>query len=540
MFRKLCAGVNNLELIPDLGTARASLNVFQCRKRFIFALAAAVLVASIYACGFGKSTYIATSVVQIDGASASAARDAAFRASDLQARADLMQSQALALRVIDDLKLQRSDDSSPERRRIVRAFRDRLRVRVIPEAQRLQIEYTDSDPKLAAEVVNHLVDVSADDSVRTTVTSTNPSSQWLEDRLSALRAQSETLQSKMAASQMSSGSVYPDLRNEPVIYTSALAQLKRSAVLLSQARMNSILKASVVEVVNTGDPPSISRLSSSSIAPVIGESVRASFIVVNDLLRRQATLELQTREDAAHLTPWSPQMVRDQLEMRSLQHSLNMATREAATRAQDDLDAALKIEHQLQEKHTVDETVVKQQYGRSIEDAVLPFEVELSRELYQDLLKRLNSVGILKVTRTSDLAVVTRASVSSSHDHPRIPLYLALGGGSVVFLACCIVLVIEAVQSKRSREEQDWSFYLYAPIMPPTRGTNSEAFTRSAPMVEREFRGPILLHKTQPLEKPASTSIKRVETDPRVASAEPAGKLILLKPTACGRTTARP
>jgi uncharacterized protein involved in exopolysaccharide biosynthesis len=529
-----------LELIPDFGTDRVSSNVFQCRKRFIFATSAAVLLASVCACSFGKLTYIASSVVQIDGASASTRRDAAFQASSLQARADLMRSQALAFRVIDDLKLQRTDDSSQERRRIVRAFRDRLKVKVIPEAQRLQIEYTDSDPKLAAEVVNHLVDVSADDSVRTTVTSTNPSSRWLEDRLKALRVQSDTLQSKLAASQMTSGPVSPDLRDQAVIYTSTLAQLKRSAILLSQARMNSILKASVAEVVNTGDPASISRLSSSSIASAVGESVRPSLIVVNDLLRRQATLEMQTREDAAHLTPWSPQMVRDQAEMRSLQHSLKMATREAAAHAQNDLDAALKIEHQLQEKHTADETVAKQLHGRSIEDAALPFEVELSRQLYQNLLTRLNSAGILKVTRTSDLAVVTRAAVSSVHDHLRTPLYLALGGGSVVFFACCIAMVIDAVQRKRSREEQDRSFYLDAPIMPPARGMNSEASRWSAPMVQPEFHGPTLLRKTGPLEKQPSTSIKRVETGPGAASAEPTGKLILLKPTACGRTTTRP
>jgi uncharacterized protein involved in exopolysaccharide biosynthesis len=529
-----------LELIPDLGTARASLNVFQCRKRFIFAMSAAVLIASVCACGFGKSTYVASSVVQIDGPSASARRDAAFRANNLHARADLLRSQALALRVIDDLKLQRSDDSFQERRRIVRAFRDRLKVRVIPEAQRLQIEYTDSDPKLAAEVVNHLVDVSADDSVRTTVTSTNPSSRWLEDRLSALRAQSDTLQSKLAASQITSGPVSPDLRNDATIRASTLAQLKHSAVLLSQARVNSILKASVAEIVNTGDPASISRLSSSSIASAIGESVRASFIVVNDLLRRQATLEMQTREDAAHLTPWSPPMVRDRAEMRRLQHSLKIATREAAECAQNDLDAALKIEHEIQEKHTVDETVAKQLHGRSIEDAALPFEVELSRELYQDLLKRLNSVGILKVTRTSDLTVVTRATVSSSQGHPQIPLYLALGGGSVVFFACCIALVLEAVQTKRRREEQEWSFYLDAPIMPRLRGQNSASFERISRMVQPEFRGPILIRKAEPPRKPASTSTQHVEIDPIGIRAEHPSKLILLKPTACGRTTAQP
>jgi succinoglycan biosynthesis transport protein ExoP len=537
---KLCAGVNNLGLISDLGTGRASLNAFRCRKRFVFAMSAAVLLAFVGACGFGKSTYVASSVVQIDGASALSGRDAAFRASNLQARAALLRSQVLALRVIDDLKLQRSDDSSQERHRVVRAFRDRLKVKVIPEAQRLQIEYTDNDPKLAAEVVNHLVDVSADDSVRTTVTSTNPSSRWLEDRLSVLRAQSETLQSKMAASQMLGAPVASDVRNQSIIDTPILAQLKHSAVLLSQARMNSILKASIAEVVNAGDPASISRLSGSSIANAIGDSVRASFIVVNDLIRRQTALEMQTREDAAHLNPWSPQMVRDQVEMRSLQHSMQMATREAAERAQDDLDAAWKLEHELQEKHTVDETVAKQLHDRSIEDAALPFEAELSRHLYQDLLQRLNSAGILTVTRSSDFSVVTRAAVSSSHDHFRTLRYMALAGGFVVFFACCVVLVMDAVQKKRKSEEQEFSSSLNAFTVPPFRRWNSVSIEGSSRTVQPESRGPILLHKAEPLEKPASIFTPHIAIDPRVASAEHPGRLILLKPTACGRTTARP
>jgi succinoglycan biosynthesis transport protein ExoP len=388
--------------------------------------------------------------------------------------------------------------------------------------------------------VNHLVDVSADDSVRTTVTSTNPSSRWLEDRLSVLRAQSETLQSKMAASQMLGAPVASDVRNQSIIDTPILAQLKHSAVLLSQARMNSILKASIAEVVNAGDPASISRLSGSSIANAIGDSVRASFIVVNDLIRRQTALEMQTREDAAHLNPWSPQMVRDQVEMRSLQHSMQMATREAAERAQDDLDAAWKLEHELQEKHTVDETVAKQLHDRSIEDAALPFEAELSRHLYQDLLQRLNSAGILTVTRSSDFSVVTRAAVSSSHDHFRTLRYMALAGGFVVFFACCVVLVMDAVQKKRKSEEQELSSSLNAFTVPPFRRWNSVSIEGSSRTVQPESRGPILLHKAEPLEKPASIFTPHIAIDPRVASAEHPGRLILLKPTACGRTTARP
>ena len=212
-----------MESVPHLESVRAFFRVCERRKGFAFATATFVILVSVCACGFAPSTYTASSRIQIEGFSGS---------SELNARAGALKSDALALKVIEDLKLEQDHHSLDERRNILNAFRDRLTVKLIPGTNQLEVNYSDSDPKLAAAVINHLVDVYADDTVTTTVRATLPGSQWIEGQLDELHRQSEALQSKLVGLQINNEAVDPELQSKPVIFTSTLVRLRRAIVLL--------------------------------------------------------------------------------------------------------------------------------------------------------------------------------------------------------------------------------------------------------------------------------------------------------------------
>src|ERR1700722_19190937 len=132
---KFCRGVSHLEPVPDLESVRAFFRICQRRKSFIFATAASVILVSVGLCGFVTPAYTASSVIQIEHAEAG---QGAPGASDLQAQANVLQSDALVLKAISALKLEQDHDSPGGRRSLVNALRANLKVKVVPGTQQLE------------------------------------------------------------------------------------------------------------------------------------------------------------------------------------------------------------------------------------------------------------------------------------------------------------------------------------------------------------------------------------------------------------------
>jgi succinoglycan biosynthesis transport protein ExoP len=526
---KFCPGVNNLEPIPDLECGRVLFQICQRRKSLIFTTAIFVFLMSVCLCGFSASTYTATNIIQLENPST----------GDLRAQADALQSEALALKVIGDLNLQRGQIPLGGQRRVVNAFLAHLKLQVIPGTRQLEVDYTDGDPRLAAAIVNHLVDVFADDSVAT-ITATNPSSKWLEGQLAELRKRSETLQVRLAAQQMADAPLEANLPGKPVIYTSTLARLQRSAVLLAQARMACVIKASLADVFKTGNPELASQLKSASVASAGSQSVQRSVTRIQDLVRRRGMLQLQADRDLSRFKSSSPQLVRDRASMRSLQQSLKEENRRAAERAQQDLTAAVEAERALRAENEVDKTVARQLSDRSIEFATLPVEAVQSRQLYQGLLTRLKNAGMLKVSHSSNPIVVRKADASSSHGNSPVPLYWAFGGGFGVFFGCCFALLVDAVEARRRDHEEGWSLHINGSSIPPIRGMSSSAFKLSARVSQSGRSGPAPVQRKQPVVKPFSVPVRRIVTNPRPSQVGQMGRLILLRPPAGERKQAIP
>jgi polysaccharide biosynthesis transport protein len=494
-----------LESVPHLESIRTFLRICERRKGFALATAAFVILVSVCACAFTPSTYTASSRIQIDGFSGS---------SELNARAIALKSDALAFKVIEDLKLEPDHHSLDERRDIVNAFRDHLTVKAIPGTHQLEVNYSDSDPKLAAAVINHLVDVYADDTITTTVRATLPGSQWIEGQLDELHRQSEALQSKLVGLQMNNEVVDPDLQGKRVIYTSTLVRLRRSIVLLAQARMNYLLRASVAEVVKTENPVSIAQLTAPYVLSATSESVRASLTRIQYLVRRQTMLQMQTDRDRAT--------------MRILQQSLKGETRLAVKRAEADVEAASKAEQNLRAEYEVDRAVSRQLNDRSIEGATVSAQAGQSRQLYLGMLKQLKNAGMLEVSHSSNVTVVTKAAASSSQGSSRAPLYLVLGGGFGVFFGCCVAFLVDVAESRKKENEQGWSVRVSGSRIPRIRGMSSAAFKAS-----REQCG-----LTQAGRQPAA-KLFRVPVSRATTNAGPR-RLILLHSAAGGRTQAMP
>jgi succinoglycan biosynthesis transport protein ExoP len=484
-----------LSTLPEKDpTLRDLLRIFHRRKRSVFVTASVVFLLSVSACAFMTRRYTASSVIQLEksssdslgldslmGAASGGASDALSVNIDLQTQANILQSEALALKVVKDLNLEQNEDfkphfnligwvmglvsprgpadpphaslqDSPARRaRVAKAFSNNLKVKVTAGTRLLEVDFTNRDPKVAAAVVNHLVQALIDYTFQTKFTATNQVSQWLEGQLGDLRKQSELLQSRVVALQQGSGIFGvggTDPQGKPVIYSPILDRLQQSTAQLSQAQMNRVLKASVAEVVKTGNAELISQLSGTSIASGSGQGVMNSLALIQNLRLQEATLQAQIDQDASQFGAAYPKLIQERASLKGVQQSLQEEIKRTAERSENDFKVASKAEQGARAAYDNDRVEAEKLNDKSIEYAILSKEADQSQELYQDLLKRLKEAGILEGLHSSNVTVVDQASAPARPSKPQVPLYLALGAGLGIFLGCCVALLVEAVDNK--------------------------------------------------------------------------------------------
>ncbi len=491
---------DRLNTLPDKDpTLRDLLRTFHRRKRAIVVTASVVFLLAVCACVLMTRRYTARSIIQLQksssdslgldslmGAAAGGASDSLSVNIDLQTQADILQSEALALKVIRDLNLEQNEDfkphfspvgwvmgllsprgpedpahasleDSPGRRgNVIRAFGNNLKVKVTAGTRLIEVDYTNRDPKVAAATVNHLVQALIDYTFQTKFTATNQVSQWLEGQLGDLRKQSEQLQSRVVALQQGSGIFGiggTDPQGKPVIYSPVLDRLQQSTAQLSQAQMNRVLKASIAEVVKTGDAELISQLSGTSLGNA-SQGVANSLTLIQSLRLQEATLQAQIDQDSSQFGAAYPKLIQERASMKGLQQSLQQEIKRIGERVQNDFVVASKAEQGARTAYEADRSAAEKLNDKSIEYAILSKEADQSQELYQDLLKRLKEAGILEGLHSSNITVVDQASAPARPSKPQIPLYLALGAGLGLFLGCCVALLVEAVDNKIQDAEE--------------------------------------------------------------------------------------
>jgi uncharacterized protein involved in exopolysaccharide biosynthesis len=153
----------------------------------------------------------------------------------IQTQAKILQSDSLALSVIEDLHLEQTQDykqkwspvgwvlglfapaaqpdpkgasleNSPHRRiRMLKIFHKELTVKPVAGTRLIDVEYLSPDPQLAAAVVNHLLQGLIEKGFQARHDATMQATSWLGSQLGDLRTRTQELQAKVVKLQQESG-----------------------------------------------------------------------------------------------------------------------------------------------------------------------------------------------------------------------------------------------------------------------------------------------------------------------------------------------
>ena len=416
------------------------------------------------------------------------ASDALDATIDLQTQAQLLESNSLALKVIENLNLDKTEDFKPmfnpigwlvgtltpsgrkdppstslenaphRREQVIKIFQGRLKITPVPGTRLIDIQYTSSDPETAAAVVNDVAKSLVDETLQNRYAATSQVSGWLAGQLSDIKKQAEDLQGKVERLQRESG-IYSlgisDNQGKEIAYSSTLDRLQQSTQELSTATSSRILKGALYKTVQNGDPELISGLAGSTLAGA-SPAVNNSFQLLQSLRTQQATLASQIAGDQSKYGSANPKLEDDKASLDSINGEIKSEVGRIGERAANDYQASQVVEDNMRAVYEQQRKSADNLNDKAIELLIARQEATDARTLYQTLFSHLKEAGVIEGLRSSNVEVVD-AGRTPSKPVPDIPIVLALslvcgcfvGVGGAVFAEATDdrVEVMETIES---------------------------------------------------------------------------------------------
>jgi len=360
----------------------------------------------------------------------------------------VMQSDAVAWDVIRQLRLDRNQEftatklgeqaepieaiSPAHRFRILARFHRQLRVATIPKTAIVELSFRSKDPKLAAEIVNTLANVYLERNFRTRYNATMQASDWLSKQLDDLKANAQSKQQQFADFQKKNGIIGMDDANGPNgtsmgAHSIIVSQLEDQNHQLVNAQSERIVREARYREALSGD------------LAVIAET--APTATLQALQAEQADLKNQYAQLSAQYGNAYPRVVQMRTQLAQVEAAMQTEANNVRRRLEADYRSAAtaekmaagEVEGTKQEAYKMNETGV--QY------LILKRELEASRDLYEDLLKKLKEAGIVAGLKSTNVNVVDPGTIPVIPAEPRVLLGLLVafilgsaGGVGLAFL----------------------------------------------------------------------------------------------------------
>jgi capsular exopolysaccharide synthesis family protein len=501
----LAKGTIIVDHLPTGASSRNELTIadllvtLRRRRRWIVATTLICFLVGVIVCVFSTPKYEGKVVLEIQKTSADmlglqsmmagasdGPGDALNANLDLQTEAEILQSSALALKVIEELKLDQTRDFQPKRSPLgwmwspigwitnrfsspiapdspedsledspqrrtsaLTVFAGHLKVEPVPGTRLIEIRYFHSDRKVAPAVVNALVRALKDYGFQTRYTATTESSQWLNGQMADLKKQTEDLQAKVVNLQKDSGvySLGTDSQGRDQAYSATLDRLQQATTALTEATSSRIMRGAVYQIATNGDPELISGLAGASLMGA-SPSVQSSFSLLQTLRSQQAALQAQLAQDSSKFGSDYPKLGDERSSLQSVTKAISDEVSRIGKRASNDFLASQEAEQSLKAVYSRRKAEAEGLNDKAIEYGIAKQEADDSRNLYEDLFKRLKEAGVIEGLRSSNISVVEPGRVPARPAKPNVPIYLGASLVGGLFLGVCGALFTESVETK--------------------------------------------------------------------------------------------
>ncbi|HXS53261.1 MAG TPA: chain length determinant protein EpsF [Usitatibacter sp.] len=373
----------------------------------------------------------------------------------MQTQVDVIQSQRVARRVVDDLKL--ADDPAVRTAFMQSgahgSIEDWLAGALLSQvhvdttqSSVMQITYAAHDPAFAAKVANAFATAYMEVTLRLRTEPTKEAAEWFDGQLKSLRKDFETAQSRLAAFQKAHGIIATDERVD--VENARLSELSTQALAAQNATYDAQSRASQASTnTRIEDLPEV--LSNPLIQTLKGQ-----------LLTAEAKLqELSTR-----LGPRHPEYIQQKSEVDSLRARLNAEMHRVVASLQS-ADRQNRMHAQELQKALADQRakVIELRDARA-QSLVLMRDVDTAQKAYEAALQRYLVNKVESGAQQTNISILNAATEPMRPSKPKVPLNIALGVIVGLMLGLGAVFLLELVD-RRVRSTADLEAGVDAPLL---------------------------------------------------------------------------
>jgi polysaccharide biosynthesis transport protein len=378
-----------------------------------------------------------------------------FDPTELETEVKILQSDLLALQVIRELNLDRraeygskslppsssSLDLAPDPLQVdparasamIGGFKGGLRVSLSGNSRIIEVHYRSSDPNLAANVVNTLMQTYVENNFKARFESTMQASDWLQKQLVDMQMKVETSQEKLVRYQKEHEILGTDEKSN--IITSKLDELNQQLTAAETERMN---KEAFYRMVESGDPDSIAASASSS-ADSGATGASAESALLETLRAKQVDLNIQAAELNARFGPSWPQLAQINNQLKEVDAQIQKEMKKIAGKVRGDYMTSLQRENMLRDALEKQKQEANKLNESAIEYNLLKRDADTYRALYEGLLQKMKEAGVSAGLKSNNFRIIDAARAPTGPIEPNIPRNLlfafVLGSATGVGLA---------------------------------------------------------------------------------------------------------
>lgn len=305
---------------------------------------------------------------------------------------------------------------------LINSLINRLEITPVKNSQLVKVSFMSHNPELSMNVANAMAEAYIDYDLESRVDASKKARVFLVNQIENTKAKVESSEKKLNA------------------YAS------KNTVIFLDGDNQSILNKKIAEVSAALSGATTERMQKEAIYREIKESGTENPAILNNpliqgLKNKKASLETKYINLSKALTPDHPEMINLKSEISATQDVIEQEKFNLITSIESDYKTAINQEENLREEFEAQQERVLDFQERTVQYQILKREVEINKGLYNNLLQRLNEVGVTAMSTATSIQVVDKAIYPRAPYKPNKPrnfllsiVFGLMGGVGLAFL----------------------------------------------------------------------------------------------------------
>jgi len=311
-----------------------------------------------------------------------------------------------------------------ERRKLLNQLADSLNVRNTARTRIIEVTADSTDPQMASDFVNTLVQEFVQQSLEARFATTHRTSDWLIREIDGARDNLKKSEDALQTYARNSGLIFTDENTN--VATEKLQQVQQQ---LSAATSDRIARQARFELAKNSPPDTVADVLSDPDLKDVGSKL-------TDLHRQVANL-------SAIYNPDYGQLKRAQAELAVTESAFERKRADILKRIENDYREAVSKESLLAASYDAQVREVTGQDEKAIQYNILKREVDSGRQLYDTMLQETKQSSIASALRASNVRVVDAADLPDKPFSPNFKLNAVFGFFAGIFVSIAAVIIRE-------------------------------------------------------------------------------------------------